>query len=594
VNNGTLGTAVVTNSAAGDFIYTPKANIYGTDSFTFVANDGKTDSQSATVTVTVLPVNDPPTAMDDIASTGLNTPVVIDVLGNDSDVEDETLLISSVKATSNASVIFDGNKVTYSPSVNFSGTDTFTYVVTDPQGSSSNAVVTVEVKSAPVLTPRTDPRKERNYPPVASNSLASVNEDGTVQGIVVANDPEGGVLTYAMGTAPAHGTITLNPATGSFIYTPALNYFGTDSFTFSVNDGQFKSKTGTVSITIIPVNDIPQANPDSVIIDSGTKVSINVLANDTDADNDALIINKVANGAHGATGISDNKIMYTPEYAYSGADEFSYEVSDGNGGVVTGQVNITLLQGNDTPVASSSTVTVPLDMPTPIILLATDPENDPLTYTIIDNPIQGTVSRTEKSDSYLYTPNKNITGADMFTFTASDGTSTSNKATVTINIATLPVAAAGGPYYGFTGNAINFDASGSSSKDTMIVSYEWDWDNDGIFDEKLTPPAVVVQHIWHLPYIGDVGLKITDNLGVTSVAKASVDIMVLGDQDGDNDFDNIDAALFEKNYPIALGNCTGNKNYTREMDLNIDGCITENDMMLFQKLYQAIRYIRQR
>ena len=583
VSNGTLGTATLTDSTSGKFTYTPKANLSGTDSFSFRASDGKALSNSATVTVAILPVNDPPSAGDDFASTEMNRAVMINVLENDSDIDDEILRVTSVNPSSNGSVGFDDQKVIYTPGENFSGTDSFTYTVEDQKGAKTTAQVTVEVQGGSTSTPvKTDRKKERNYPPVASNSSVSTNEDTPLQGQVIATDPEGLELTYSVGTAPANGTVTLNPASGSYIYTPAANYAGQDRFTFSASDGKFQSKPGTIYILVKSVNDAPTATPDSVIIDSGTMVSINVLANDFDLDNDPLVITSVTQGSHGRTSLSVNKIIYIPEAGYSGQDEFTYLLSDYNRGTATGKVTVTLLPLNDKPLAVSSTFTVPQNLPTEITLAATDPENDPLTYNIVKQPTQGVLKSTDTPGTYLYEPKPGVSGSDSIVFTVSDGNSTSNEATATITIANIPVANAGGPYFGFVGTAVNFDAGGSISPDSQIVQYEWDWNDDGVFDEKVASPTV--EHVWTTPYTGNVVLRVMDDLGITSTAGASLTVMVLGDQDGDNDFDNDDVTLFEKNYPIAQGNCLGDTNYSRVMDLNSDTCITQDDQSILLNL----------
>ncbi|MFK7820251.1 MAG: Ig-like domain-containing protein [Planctomycetaceae bacterium] len=131
----------------GTFAYTPDAEFSGTDSFIYVANDGLSVSDPATVTITVEDVNDPPVAENDTDSTRQNTAVEIDVLANDSDAEDDDLSPRIVAGPANgtAEVNADGT-LTYSPNDGFSGTDSFTYVVNDGTSDSNEATVTITVE----------------------------------------------------------------------------------------------------------------------------------------------------------------------------------------------------------------------------------------------------------------------------------------------------------------------------------------------------------------------------------------------------------------------------------------------------------------
>ena len=126
--------------------YTPNADFNGDDSFTYMANDGTSDSNIATVSITVNAVNDPPVANDDTASTTKDTPVTIDVLANDSDVDGNPLSVTSATSPSNGSVIVnDDNTITYTPKAEFTGTDSFTYDISDGKGGTDSATVTVTV-----------------------------------------------------------------------------------------------------------------------------------------------------------------------------------------------------------------------------------------------------------------------------------------------------------------------------------------------------------------------------------------------------------------------------------------------------------------
>ena len=145
----------VTLNSDGSFTYTPSADFNGSDSFTYKANDGKLDSNIATVTISVNPVNDDPIAVDDSATTNQDTPVVITVRDNDSDVEGDTLTVTDVSTPANGTAMISnaGTTVTYTPDSFYFGPDSFTYTISDGQGGTDTATVNITVNEIVDNTP---------------------------------------------------------------------------------------------------------------------------------------------------------------------------------------------------------------------------------------------------------------------------------------------------------------------------------------------------------------------------------------------------------------------------------------------------------
>jgi hypothetical protein len=144
VANPTNG--ILSLNGNGAFTYTPATNFFGTDHFAYKANDGIADSGVATVTINVAAVNDAPVAVNDSAVTTMNTPIVVSVLANDYDVDGGTLAITSFTQGTNGSVANNGNgTLTYTPNFNFTGSDSFTYTITDGQGGTNSATVSLTV-----------------------------------------------------------------------------------------------------------------------------------------------------------------------------------------------------------------------------------------------------------------------------------------------------------------------------------------------------------------------------------------------------------------------------------------------------------------
>lgn len=171
-----------------------------------------------------------------------------------------------------------------------------------------------------------------NTPPVAVDQSPVLDEDTYYSGNLGATDADSDPLTFALGTAPAHGSAVVN-ADGSFTYTPAPNYNGSDSFTFIVSDGRGGSDEGTVSITISPVNDAPVAASDAYTGVAGSPLTVaapGVLANDSDVDGDPLTAIQLSWPANGTLAFNaDGSFTYTPLAGWSGPDSFTYHASDG-------------------------------------------------------------------------------------------------------------------------------------------------------------------------------------------------------------------------------------------------------------------------
>ena len=219
-------------------------------------------------------------------------------------------------------------------------------------------------------------------------------------------------------------------------YNPANNYNGPDSFTFKVNDGTVDSADATVSITVNAVNDPPTADAQSVTTAEDAPTGITLTGSDPDGDSLTYVI--TSNPSHGSLSGTAPSMTYTPAADYSGPDAFSFKVNDGTVDSPDGTVSITVGAVNDLPTANAQSVTTGQNTPKAITLTASDPEEDPLTYTITGNPSHGSLSGT--APNVTYTPATNYNGSDSFTFKVNDGTTDSADAAVSITV-TSPVTA---------------------------------------------------------------------------------------------------------------------------------------------------------
>uniref|UniRef100_UPI0032B2BEDE Ig-like domain-containing protein n=1 Tax=uncultured Mycolicibacterium sp. TaxID=2320817 RepID=UPI0032B2BEDE len=418
----THGTLVLTSD--GTFTYTPDADYTGTDSFTYTAGDAAL-TDSALVTVSISSVNDVPVATGDSFTTDEDTPVSGNVLTNDVDVEGDSLTATLVDGPTHGNLVLNADGTfTYTPDADYHGTDSFTYTATD--GTATSAVSTVSIAVDPV-----------NDTPVATNDSVTTNEDTQLTGNVLTNDTDadGNTLTATLVTGPTRGTLTLN-SDGSFTYTPNTGYHGADVFTYTANDGVANSTTAVVTITVTTVNDAPSAVNDAYTTSEESAVNGNVLANDTDADGNTLTATLADGPSHGALTLnSDGTFTYTPTANYNGTDSFTYTATDGTATSNVASVAITVNPVNDTPTAVNNAFATNEDVQLSGNVLTNDidVDGDTLTATVVNGPSHGTLT-LNGNGTFTYTPTTNYNGTDSFTYTATDGTATSNVATVIVTV----------------------------------------------------------------------------------------------------------------------------------------------------------------
>ncbi len=429
-----------TQITAGQQInYTPNADFNGDDTFTYTVEDAAGAQTDATVTVTVNPLNDPPQAVDDaITVTDAAVNETLDVLANDLDAPDtgETLTITAVGSPSQGgtvNIINSGTALAYTPPGSFLGTETFTYDIDDGNGGTDQATVTITVVPD-------------NNPPVAGDDAFTVAEDSSNNAFdVLANDttaPDvGETLTInAVGAADNGGTVVINGGT-SLTYTPVANFAGTETFTYTIDDGNGLNATGTVTVTVSNSADPPSALDDTATVNEDDNVLINVLANDSDPDpGDSLTITVVGTPGNGTAVLEAGQIRYTPNADYNGADTFTYTIEDNDNTAVSATVNVTVTAVNDPPSAVADTFQVTdAAVAEPLEVLANDsfaPDaGETLTVTAVSATSQGgTVVIIDGGARVAYTPPAAFLGDDTFTYDISDGNGGTAQAGVTVTV----------------------------------------------------------------------------------------------------------------------------------------------------------------
>jgi uncharacterized delta-60 repeat protein len=446
VTNGAL-----TINADGSFDYTPNADFVGTDTFTYQIDDGTGDTNQAIVTITVDPINDTPVANSDSYNTGED--VVLNgstVLVNDTDIDGDSLTISTtaISTTVNGDLTLNSNGTfVYTPNLNFNGSDSFTYQLDDSNGGTAQAVVDITVNSG-------------NDNPVVNDDSFTMSEDAVlvVNSVdaekILANDSDADGDSLTVNTTPtidvSHGSLVLSDD-GGFTYTPNGNFFGVDSFDYQISDGQGGGDSGTVSITVVNLNDIPTTTDDAFNTDEDTPLNgTSILLNDSDVDGDSLSLITVPFTAptNGNLTLSTNGIFtYTPNADFTGLDSFVYQVSDGVGGSNNGTVNITVNAINDAPVANIDSYNIAEDtVLNGSTVLVNDSDIDADTLSVNTTPTanvsNGSLSLSSDG-TFVYTPNVNFNGSDSFTYQITDSNGGSDTAAVSITVTSvndIPVA----------------------------------------------------------------------------------------------------------------------------------------------------------
>lgn len=408
--------------------FTPAADASAIETFTYVVGDGRGGQSTGTVTVTQ---NGSPGPVGDGYVANLGQTLNLAVLGNDTDPDGDALTITGVTQPLGGSVtIVTGAKslsFVFAPTAT-TGTS-FTYTVSDGRGGTSTATVDVAFNRNPVA--------------VADAGSTQVGVDVTIAVLTNDTDADGDPLQVTAVSPAAGASAQITGGGTTVTFTPDPVRIGNQTFTYTISDGRGGLANGTVTIS---VNHAPVAVNDSASSAVGVPVVVNVLANDSDPNADALTIQNLLQGVDGAAtvitaGPDAGKVSYTPSVLGSGQHTFAYTVADGRGGTAVGTVVVAVTAQpavNNPPVAvnDSATTTFGTAVTIPVLVNDSDADNDPRTIVSVTQPAAGTVTITGGGTLLSYSPVVNSSVApQVFTYTITDGRGATATATVTVRVA---------------------------------------------------------------------------------------------------------------------------------------------------------------
>ena len=480
-----VGTLIV--NANGSLTFMPVANFNGAvPSIEYTATDSNGGADTGVISITVTPVNDAPVAIDDTVTGTEDIPVTGNVLINDTDSDGNTLYVTSftingvtynVGQTANipgvGSMLLNADGTyTFTPALNYTGTvPAIAYNITDGNGGTDLGALDITIQNA-------------NDAPQASDDIVTINQGATASGSLTANDTdiEGNTLTVTgftiagiTGTQsvgspviiPNVGMITIN-ADGTYTFTPLPTFTGNvPIITYTVSDGNGGTDTADLDLFVAPINYNPVAVNDNNTSEEDNPAIGNVLTNDTDQNifpgstsPDVLEVTQISFTIAGITytypagmtntipGVgtiivnSNGTYTFTPNTNWFGTvPTITYTVTDGEGGLATGNLVITVTPVNDTPIVANEQVTTPEDTPVSGNVLTNDTDPDGNSLTVTQFTVDGqsyTPGQTatitgvgtiiiNSNGTYTFTPAANYNGSvPSIGYTVSDGTLTTD------------------------------------------------------------------------------------------------------------------------------------------------------------------------
>ncbi|WP_081231701.1 ExeM/NucH family extracellular endonuclease [Pseudoalteromonas luteoviolacea] len=356
----------------------------------------------------VIPDNQAPVANDDTADAVQGDTVTIDVLANDTDADANALTITAATLVSGSGEVrFSDAQVSYVPSADFVGEALISYTIADGNGGTASANIVVNVIA-------------KNKAPVAVNDTASVLEDQVVTIAVLGNDSDENVATLKVSSATlTSGSGQVEFSGSEVTYTPAANFNGAAQISYVIRDEEGLTDSAHIAVTVAPQNDAPTVVNDSVVVSAKALAEIDVLANDSDIDGDALRIT-TASADIGNVVIDGNVLLYNAPALNSGSATISYAISDGSA-TSEGTVSVQISTANLAPVAADDFVQLDANQSTVTVAVLNndrDPDGDKLSLVAVNADAGNAVIA---DNQIVFSTNDTFNGVAQVRYAISDG-----------------------------------------------------------------------------------------------------------------------------------------------------------------------------
>ncbi len=424
---------IVVVNANGTYSYTPAADYNGADSFTFVVSDGNGGSNTYTVNINVVGVNDAPTSTNTTVNATEDT-VLSGTLPSATDVDGDTVTYALATQAAHGIVVVNANGTySYTPAADYNGADSFAFVVSDGNGGSNTYTVNInvaEVNDVPMVSA-----------PVVLESIAEDSSGITFSAsdlLVNASDVDGDELSVSDVALSdlSHGTLTDNED-GTWTFVPAADFNGAVTFTYKVTDGNEEAEA-SAELEVTEVNDVPVVSAtvvlESIAEDSSgiTFSASDLLVNASDVDGDELSVSDVALAdlSHGTlTDNEDGTWTFVPAADFNGAVTFTYKVTDGNEEAIA-SAELEVTEVNDVPVVSATVVLESIAedssgitfSASDLLVNASDVDGDELSVSdvALADLSHGTLTDNEDG-TWTFVPAADFNGAVTFTYKVTDG-----------------------------------------------------------------------------------------------------------------------------------------------------------------------------
>ena len=407
----------------GSFSYIATSTTsFNSDTFSYIPSDGSSSGSEVTVTLEVVDITVDPDAYDNEEASTLDVTAANGLLSNDKDVNNLTLTAAlDTSPLYGTLTLADDGSFSYVHDGSENLRDVFTYNVTNANGDISKT-------SFAVIT-----HTNVNDSPTSAGTALTINEgaSSTFTPTYIDTDTDLSSIVFTITGDVSNGSL-VNNGDGTFSYSHAGTETSSDSFVYSVSDGEFtvSDLAGTISVTA--VNDVPVVSALEYTLDeAGSQVLAFV---STDAESDSVTYSVSTDPTNGTVVSSDGVFTYTHNGSESSSDTFQYIANDGTGDSQPVSVTITVSPVNDAPVVTAGTISLNEGSNSSITLSASDAEGDAMTYAIATAPTNGTVTLDAATGALTYTHSGGENTSDTFTFTSSDSALTSSAGTVTVTV----------------------------------------------------------------------------------------------------------------------------------------------------------------